>query len=185
MFGWILPVDLPPTRSRSEAAISSTRSLFHRIEGEIETTKRSFLNARIPFTVPTPQLARSALQHIDCRQRDRSRGPHAAVAFSVLTGEGVVLRALPDALQLGVSHRRHTLHELLLVVSQQAPNHCAALNMNHLPDANRHPLQADCFCLVASPAVSTEPLLSAMAQRTPAASADDVRWPDPGGSVAG
>src|SRR5450755_1548479 len=39
----------------------------------------------------------------------------------------------------------------------------------------RHPLQADCFCLVASPAVSTEPLLSAMAQRTPAASADDVR----------
>ena len=90
------PVDLPPTRS--QAAISSTRSLFHRIEREIQTTKRSFLNPRIAFTVPTPQLARSALQHIDYRQRDCCRGPKCCRWVYVLTGEEVVLRALPDAL---------------------------------------------------------------------------------------
>jgi hypothetical protein len=40
-------------------------------------------------------------------------------------------------------------------VSQQAPNHCAALNMDHLLDANRrHPLQADGFRLVAGEALS-------------------------------
>jgi hypothetical protein len=69
--------------------------VFQRIEEEIGTTKRSFLNAGIPFTVSSLQLARSARQHVDCRKRDCVGGPHAAVAYSVLAREGVVVRASP------------------------------------------------------------------------------------------
>jgi hypothetical protein len=36
--------------------------------------------------------------------------------------KGVVVRTLPDPLQLLVSHRWHTLHQTVLIMSQQHPN---------------------------------------------------------------
>lgn len=86
---------------------------------EAQAVKRFLLGGRAPSLSLLPmQLARSRLQYIDRRQRDCSQGPHAGARRKrVLGRECVVARALPDALQILVSHRRYPLREVVLVMS--------------------------------------------------------------------
>lgn len=106
--------------------------LSGRSAADAQAAERFLLSGRASsLTVVSAQCARSALQHIDRGQRHGSSDPHAAVVSSVLTGEGVLVRVLPDALQLLAGHGRHPLGQVILVMSQQAPDQRAASDVDH------------------------------------------------------
>lgn len=102
---------------------------------DVQTSRHFLLGRRRPsLTRRSMELSRRAFQHIDGCRRDCSRGSHAAARrMGVLRGEGVALRELPDALQILVSHQRHPLGEVVLVMSQQGADQRSAPNVERTP----------------------------------------------------